>query len=268
MTNKEILNADMLDILFEHRNKLYGAYTLRRNYKYRLFKALGITFSVVMFFLLLMSFRKKENSKRDQVQQHLVEIKLIDPIKPIEPPPPPPPPPQVPPTPPEVDYQVFRIVRDDSADLFLPDVDAITNANISNRNTPGDPNAINRDIPNQIHSQSSTETQPAPPPPPPLPSRAPSFPGGTDAWLSYLKRFLQTPDELEPGQRIEVKVKFWVETDGSVSRFEILQSGGSAFDREVLRVLKKMPRWEPAIQNGQKQAVSFTQPVVFVGVEE
>ena len=36
MTNKEILQADLLDILFEHRNKLYGAYALRKTYSHRL----------------------------------------------------------------------------------------------------------------------------------------------------------------------------------------------------------------------------------------
>ena len=41
MTNKEILQADMLDILFEHRNKLYGAYALRKTYDRRLAIALG-----------------------------------------------------------------------------------------------------------------------------------------------------------------------------------------------------------------------------------
>jgi hypothetical protein len=42
MTNNEILQADLLDILFEHRNKAYGAYALRRNYNDRLQWALGI----------------------------------------------------------------------------------------------------------------------------------------------------------------------------------------------------------------------------------
>jgi len=58
MTNKEILQADMLDILFEHRNKLYGAYALRKTYSSRLGLALGVALSLVLLFLL-MSFIKK-----------------------------------------------------------------------------------------------------------------------------------------------------------------------------------------------------------------
>jgi protein TonB len=48
----------------------------------------------------------------------------------------------------------------------------------------------------------------------------------------------------------------------------VLQSGGSVFDNEVIRVLKKMPKWKAAIQNGRAIAVTFTQPVTFVGVEQ
>ncbi len=57
MTNKEILQSDMLDILFEHRNKSYGAYALRKGYDHRLAKAMGISFSVVLIFVLLNGFK-------------------------------------------------------------------------------------------------------------------------------------------------------------------------------------------------------------------
>src|SRR6185503_15681348 len=53
MTNKEILQADMLDILFEHRNKLYGAYALRKTYTHRLSLALGVALSLVLLFVLI-----------------------------------------------------------------------------------------------------------------------------------------------------------------------------------------------------------------------
>jgi protein TonB len=76
------------------------------------------------------------------------------------------------------------------------------------------------------------------------------------------------PDELQAGERRTVQVKFWVGEDGSVSRLEVVQSGGAAFDNEVIRVLRKMPKWQPAVQNGHPVAVTFTQPVTFQSVEE
>jgi protein TonB len=66
-----------------------------------------------------------------------------------------------------------------------------------------------------------------------------------------LQRILQAPEDIEPGKRIEVQIRFWVDIDGSVSRPEIIKSGGEAFDKEVLRVMKKMPKWEPALQAGK-----------------
>ena len=63
-------------------------------------------------------------------------------------------------------------------------------------------------------------------------------------------------------------VKFIVGEDGKVTAFEVVQSGGAAFDNEVIRVLKKMPQWKPAIQNGQTVKAMFTQPVTFQSVEE
>jgi len=56
--------------------------------------------------------------------------------------------------------------------------------------------------------------------------------------------------------------------DGVVTAFQIIQSAGSVYDNEVLRVLKKMPKWKPAIQNNLPVARSFTQPVTFMGVTE
>jgi protein TonB len=58
-----------------------------------------------------------------------------------------------------------------------------------------------------------------------------------------------------------------VDGDGSISKTEIVQSGGDLFDREVIRVLNKMPKWIPAMQNGTKVTTWFTQPVSFIGIE-
>src|ERR1700746_2415984 len=62
MTNKEILHADLLDILFENRNKAYGAYALRKNYNHRLQWALGISLSLVL--LLSMIDVSKDRSRK------------------------------------------------------------------------------------------------------------------------------------------------------------------------------------------------------------
>ena len=61
MTNKEILQANLLDIVFENRNKEYGAYALRNGYDQRLLKALGIGLGLALL-LILINFLKISNT--------------------------------------------------------------------------------------------------------------------------------------------------------------------------------------------------------------
>ncbi len=98
--------------------------------------------------------------------------------------------------------------------------------------------------------------------------KGPEFPGGPEAWSKFLNRHLQTPADLEAGEKKTVLISFLVDADGSVTGFKVVRSGGNAFDNEVIRVLKKMPKWKPAIQNGHPVVVPFTQPVTFVGFEQ
>ena len=86
--------------------------------------------------------------------------------------------------------------------------------------------------------------------------------------MNFLQRNLNAPSELEPGEKKTVSIRFFVSVDGAITDFEIVQSAGKTFDSEVIRVLKKMPKWRPAIQHGQPIARAFTQPVTFVGMEE
>jgi protein TonB len=91
----------------------------------------------------------------------------------------------------------------------------------------------------------------------------PQYPGGLKALLDYLKKNLQAPDDLEAGKEVSVKVKFVVNYNGQLEAFNVLESGGCIFDNEVLRVLRKMPRWIPGKSNGENVAVYYTVPVKF-----
>lgn len=94
--------------------------------------------------------------------------------------------------------------------------------------------------------------------------KMPAFPGGEEALRRFFMRYLQTPDELEEGGKVRVVIRFVVGKDGSLSAYDISQSGGQVFDAEVVRVLKKMPKWTPGIQNGRPVAVYFNLPVTFM----
>jgi len=264
MTNKEILQADLLDILFEHRNKLYGAYALRKTYSSRLGIALGVALSTVLLFVL-MSFIGK-NDKGDIIRQHESIVKVTPLVLPEDKPKEPEPVKEKPKA--QADYQKIIVVPDNEADTSIVKNDDLENKIIGNKNIDGDkPN----DIVSKPESSGNGDVvakEPEKKDEPLGPSREPSFPGGPAAWLTFLQRYLQAPADVEPGQRIEVHVRFWIDVDGNVSRAEIIKSGGSTFDKEVLRVMKKMPKWEPALQAGRPIAVAYQQPVIFIGQEE
>ena len=267
MTNTQILHAGVLDILFEHRNKLYGAYVLRKTYNKRLSLSILISLTLVSAFLFS-SFLKNENGNRLHFRTAKESVIIRTFVEPNEPPPPP----LMERRPPVAtsDYRPIVVVPDELADTVITETDALDSTAIGTENIegipPGDivrpPEITNNSNVNTALKNTDDTNEII------IEEKTPAFPGGSEAWLTFLRRFLQSPEELEPGQRVDVLVRFWVDADGSVSRPEILKSGGPAFDREVLRVMKKMPRWEPAIQNGRKIAVYYAQPKSFVGVEE
>ena len=263
MTNKEILQADVLDILFEHRNKLYGAYALRRTYDRRLGIALGAALLTVLISLAVSFFKNRSGSNNPATNDGTMVLRTIE----IPKDQPKPDPIKEQPKPPVAtkDYQPIVVVPDKDADSSIVTMSDLDTATIGNINREGE--APKEPAKAAIASEGEGETpkEPEVQKQPDLPTYPPKFPGD---WLGFLQRYLQSPEDLEPGQRVEVLVRFWVDVDGSVSRPEVIKSGGSSFDKEVLRVLKKMPKWEPAMQAGHRVAVAYTQPVIFVGAEE
>lgn len=92
----------------------------------------------------------------------------------------------------------------------------------------------------------------------------PSFPGGESAMTSYLNSNVKYPVEaLENGIRGRVIVQFIIEKDGSISDVKISRSVNPSFDREALRVVKAMPKWNPGKLKGIPARVKNEVPVVF-----
>ncbi len=96
-----------------------------------------------------------------------------------------------------------------------------------------------------------------------LPSSSPSFPGGSEVLTKFLNRNLKTPPEFQTDDKKVVVVQFLVKGDGSVTDMRITQSAGPYFDNETLRVLNRMPKWKPALQNGKAVNEIVTLPVTF-----
>ena len=92
----------------------------------------------------------------------------------------------------------------------------------------------------------------------------PTFPGGSEAMISYLSSNLHYPVQAEE-QGIEGRVllAFWVERDGSIGRVTVLRSANELLDKEAVRLCRSMPRWTPARENGRAVATRYTMPVIF-----
>jgi TonB family protein len=94
-------------------------------------------------------------------------------------------------------------------------------------------------------------------------SNAPAFPGGKEVLLSFLNRNLKVLPPLERGEKKKAQVELKIEADGSVNNIQIKQSAGTSYDNELLRVLKRMPKWKPAFQNNKQVNAVVTQEITF-----
>ncbi|MDE5784374.1 MAG: energy transducer TonB [Prevotella sp.] len=110
-------------------------------------------------------------------------------------------------------------------------------------------------------------------PPPPVDDEAiafrvvqdmPQFPGGATEFMKWLTRNLKYPKNLEQ-QKVQGRVvaEFIVNTDGSITDVNIVKPFHPQCDREVLRVLRMMPRWTPGIQDAKPCRTKVCIPVVF-----
>jgi TonB family protein len=99
---------------------------------------------------------------------------------------------------------------------------------------------------------------------PQLKNSSAAFPGGEEVWMNFLKRNLNPPAELKTNEKKVVQVQFIVNGDGSIKEVEIVQSAGPSFDKEVIRVLKRMPYWKPAVENGRRVNAVITKSITFI----
>ena len=90
----------------------------------------------------------------------------------------------------------------------------------------------------------------------------PSYPGGMGAMMSFISSNVKFPDGDYCAQG-RVIVSFVVEKDGSLSNVKILRSVEKLLDQEAIRIVKSMPKWKPARQNGKVVRCKYTVPVAF-----
>lgn len=276
MEANKILNADLLDIIFDGKNKSYGAYDLRKTYGSRLKKALLAVLIGLAIILVGSVFANKigKSSKAeiDVLDTQLADLKKED----TPPPPPPPPPPPTPPPPPELNQVKFtppKVVKDEEVKPEekieeIKDDAAISTKTVETDNKVQIVQAPVEDKGTQVVEAPVVEDE----------SKVftkveieAEFPGGTGAWTKYLRNNLDANAPIENGATegtYTVIVRFIVSKDGSISDVVAETKHGFGMEAEAIRAIKKGPKWTPAQQNGRYVNAYRRQPVTFVVQEQ
>jgi TonB family protein len=95
-------------------------------------------------------------------------------------------------------------------------------------------------------------------------SPQPSFPGGSQALVDFLRENTKYPEQaLKDSIEGRVVVAFVIDTDGSITKPEVVRGVHPLLDAEALRVVKLMPKWEPGSENGTPVKVRYNLPITF-----
>ncbi|MDQ6755326.1 MAG: energy transducer TonB [Bacteroidota bacterium] len=269
METNKILSADILDLLFEGKNKEYGAYELRKTYNKRIGMALIITAAIALM-IFVGSVIAKNISDNNTKPVEIKDVTLEE-VKPEDKPkPPPPPPPKLPPPPPikTIQFTPPKIVKDQEVVKPPVENEKIEEAKVDVKTQAGAkdvgivappveeksqvveaPKKVEEDA-DKVFTKVEIEAR---------------FPGGEGAWTRYVtKAITNNIDELtEAGESGTVHVKFIVNKQGVVSDVEALDKKGSKLAEVAINAIRKGPNWVPAQQNGRQVNAYRIQPITF-----
>ncbi|WP_346237794.1 energy transducer TonB [Niabella insulamsoli] len=270
METAKILEADFLDIVFDGRNKSYGAYELRTHYQHRLIKAMLITVGIFMAIAggawLKNSLAKANDSDKVRIYEDL-EIANIKPLEEKLPPPPPPPPPvkiEAPKikttdfTTPIVTKEMVVDPPPTQDELMVSKISNITQDGISNVDIVVPPE--DRDGEKGLITSVKKEA-----------SKLPFTSVEIEAsyigdWKKFLERNLSGQVAVDNGAApglYTVVIQFVVDINGTVSDIKALTNKGFGMEEEAIRVIKKSGKWKPAFQNKGEVKAYRKQPITF-----
>ncbi|MGE7774018.1 energy transducer TonB [Chitinophaga sp. NPDC101104] len=272
MNTSQMPKPDFLDILFNSRNKDYGAYDLRRRYDRRVRNAVASMAGLVI--VSVGSYLWATQSKAGEVvlKPYVPPIEL----KTVELPPeekfiPPPPRTVEPPAAvASVRHVTVRIVEDDKVDPAdeVKKMDELTKeVAIGTKDMAGKPGDFENPFDGEGGTPGVVEAPKVKELDAPLTfvEVMPEFPGGEKAMYDFLNNHTRYPAMAsENGIEGTVYLKFVVGTDGTISNVEV--SGrklGAGLEEEAIRVIKKMPKWKAGRQNGRNVPVWFNMPFRF-----
>ena len=244
------------DIVFESRNKEYGAYRLRKRYSRNVAISVFIGIVIIATAVITPYLNAKAADNAAKRAERQVEIKmenLDQPNETVAPPPPPPPPPAdviqqakyVPPVvvdsvKPEEDVQLMTA---DEAQIEVQDQEVVE---------------VVEEVKEEVEEEDPEAT------PFVVVEEMPMYPGGDAALLKYIGENTQYP-EIAKENNIQgrVIVRFCVTSKGGVSQVSILKGVDPELDAEAIRVVNTLPAFKPGKQGGKPVPVWYMVPITF-----
>ena len=266
-----LTSSEWCELVFEGKNKKYGAYYLRKTSDKRHIKALTIVISFVILIVLILIFgakikeafmaKEKQEAITEVVKMTTVDLETPKPEQQIVHEPTPPPPAL------KAAIKFTVPVADKNAaeedDMKTQDEVTKSDAIIFSQDIEGsdDPDAVD---PNTLDKVEEVTAEPVVQKPFEVAEVMPSFPGGDSELMKFLNSNLKYPVvDAEQGTQGRVVLRFVVGVDGNITDVIVQRSLSPTCDREAIRVVKAMPKWIPGRQNGRPVPVYFSLPVRF-----
>jgi len=257
MAKKKIRVPAFDDIVFEKRNKEYGAYLMRKKYKGTVIVAMLIGIIIVGTAVITPYLNAKALESKTKREERVVEISLENldqPAETVAPPPPPPPPPseevvQQKYIPPEVvdsikPEEMGQLMTMDEAEVVVQD------------------EVVFVEIVEEV--QEEVQEEEAEPEPFVVVEEMPMFPGGDAELLAYISANTQYPEVAKENNiQGRVIVRFCVTSTGGVSQVSILKGVDPELDAEAKRVVNTLPPFKPGKQGGKPVPVWYMVPITF-----
>lgn len=273
MSKIDLIDNSWVELVFEGKNKEYGAYVLRKDTGKRNLQALTIVIAVIALIFIgviakvaiqnampkkvaittdveLSQLAQKKEAKVERKEPVKVEMeqKVVEKVKS------------------SVKFTAPEIKNDDEVkpedELKSQDELAKSTTAIGSFDVKGNDEAEGEVLKAKevIADEKPKEEEK----PFDIVEQMPTFPGGDGKLMEWLSKNIKYPAVAEEnGVQGRVIVRFVVGKDGSISNASVVRSVDPSLDKEALRVVKAMPRWIPGKQNGAAVPVWFTLPVTF-----
>lgn len=251
-------NKSWDDIIFEGRNKEYGAYVVRQGYAVNMATALISTLILVagiLSYSSIVSFFSGEAGAAQPPLRKLVYTELSAP-PPIDKPKPPPPQIQLPRLQKVIKFVPPKVVKEQIQEE-VPTIEEIKQNDVAATAIEG-PVEVTFDEPVEeviVEDENELFT---------VVEQNPEFEGGYNAMMEFVKAHMKYPTN---ARRLQIEgtvyVGFIVGKDGTIRDVSVLRGIMTECDNEAIRVVKMMPKWKPGKQNGRNVNVRFTLPLKF-----